>query len=229
MPLRLIVFDLDDTLYLERDFVKSGFKAVGDYLHSLGTIDSDAFFKTAWALFEDGARGSIFNQALDILGNPVSNELIAELIAVYRQHQPAIIAFEDAGNLLQMLKRQKIILALISDGPVQTQKNKLGALGLTGFFEHIILTEYYGITWRKPSPTSFLAVMHSAQVEAHQCSYVADNPRKDFWAPNILGWHSVRLRDKQGLYYQETSPPGGEPQDTVGDFKTLCQLLLKNI
>ncbi len=32
MPLTVAVFDLDDTLVLERDYVRSGFRAVGEHV-----------------------------------------------------------------------------------------------------------------------------------------------------------------------------------------------------
>ena len=37
--LKAILFDLDDTLFLEKDFVKSGFKAVASYIHNKNGID----------------------------------------------------------------------------------------------------------------------------------------------------------------------------------------------
>ncbi|MDB5525364.1 MAG: putative hydrolase of the superfamily, partial [Rhizobium sp.] len=36
----VLVFDLDDTLYLERDFARSGFRATGDWLKNTMGIDS---------------------------------------------------------------------------------------------------------------------------------------------------------------------------------------------
>ena len=65
-PLQLLAFDLDDTLFPEREFVKSGFGAVAQHLSNFYKVDGPTFFHTAWHLFENGSRGTIFNQALEL-------------------------------------------------------------------------------------------------------------------------------------------------------------------
>ncbi|MEL7208731.1 MAG: hypothetical protein AAGK32_10970, partial [Actinomycetota bacterium] len=47
-----MVFDIDDTLYLERDYVRSGFNAVGEHVESqFGTAGVG---RRAWELFIEG-------------------------------------------------------------------------------------------------------------------------------------------------------------------------------
>ena len=58
----LIVFDVDDTLYLERDYVASGLKAVDHEIES--TLGVRGFYQQAWPLFADGLRGTVIDQAL---------------------------------------------------------------------------------------------------------------------------------------------------------------------
>ena len=60
----VLVFDLDDTLYLERDFVVSGFREVAHVLGRLIGTEEIRVFRFMWSLFENGSRGKIFNQAL---------------------------------------------------------------------------------------------------------------------------------------------------------------------
>ncbi|MGQ9635778.1 MAG: HAD family hydrolase, partial [Bryobacteraceae bacterium] len=61
-----VAFDLDDTLYLERDYVRSGFEAVGEWAKErLGIGD---FTQRAWRWFQQGRRGDIFNQVLVEIG-----------------------------------------------------------------------------------------------------------------------------------------------------------------
>ena len=64
---QLVAFDLDDTLYPEREFVHSGFTAVAQYLDDLGIIEAESFFTTATSLFTTGARGNIFDLVLERL------------------------------------------------------------------------------------------------------------------------------------------------------------------
>jgi putative hydrolase of the HAD superfamily len=225
-PLQLVTFDLDDTLYPERQFVKSGFGAVAHHLDNVHKINGKKFFHIAWQLFEDGARRTIFNQALELLGIAFPPKLIPELVAVYRGHQPSIHPFMEAPELLKDLQEWNISLALISDGPLQAQQNKLTSLDLEEYFQYIIFTAAYGEEWAKPSWRSFERVMKLKGAEPGDCVYVADNPRKDFVGPNRLGWRTIRVRFRTGLYVNENPVPGGEPQETVDNFEALRNLLL---
>lgn len=223
---QLVAFDLDDTLYPEREFVQSGFTAVAQHLSDLGVIDAESFFNTATSLFVAGARGNIFNLALERLAVVFPAARLGELVRVYREHQPQIRPFADSPKLLKFLKKKGVVLALISDGPCPTQQNKLRALGLEAYFDHLVFTGAHGEDWGKPSPRAFLEVMGRSGVPAAACVYVADNPGKDFVGPNRLGWHTIRVQEKIGLYYSESPPPGGEPKATANTFAALWALLL---
>ncbi|HLD46522.1 MAG TPA: HAD family hydrolase [Desulfobaccales bacterium] len=223
---QLVAFDLDDTLYPEREFVHSGFMAVARHLANMGIVDAESFFNSAAGLFAAGVRGNIFDLALERLAVVFSPAQVKELVRVYREHPPQIRPFAASPGLLQLLRARGAVLALISDGPWRTQQNKLLALGLEAWFNHLVFTAAYGEDWGKPSPRAFLEVMGQSGVPAAACVYVADNPGKDFVAPNHLGWHTIRVREPLGLYRDASPPPGGEPQATVNTFSTLGDLLL---
>ena len=70
----VVTFDLDDTLYLERDFVRSGFAAVGAWLATERGVRG--FEACAWRLFEAGRRGDIFDRVLPRLGVAPERALI---------------------------------------------------------------------------------------------------------------------------------------------------------
>jgi putative hydrolase of the HAD superfamily len=223
---QLVAFDLDDTLYPEREFVYSGFTAVAQHLDELGLIDAESFFTTATSLFAAGARSNIFDLALERLAVAFPAARVGELVRVYREHQPQIRPFADSPQLLQLLQAKGVVLALISDGPSPTQQNKLRALGLEACFNHLVFTGAQGEDWGKPSPRAFREVMERSGVGAPACVYVADNPGKDFVGPNRLGWHTIRVRESNGLYGDASSPPGGEPKATVNTFAALRNLLV---
>ena len=62
-PISLVAFDLDDTLYPERAFVRSGFRVVSDYLLRSGIVNR-RLFSDLEAAFESGIRGRTFNHVL---------------------------------------------------------------------------------------------------------------------------------------------------------------------
>jgi len=200
--LRCIVFDLDDTLYLERDYVLSGFVHVGALVER--RFGRKAFTDIAWRLFLAGQRGDIFNRALKDVGVAPEPGVIQELVDAYRNHLPTISLAEDAVECLAALESE-YQLALITDGPVAAQRNKVRALGLEKKLPIRILTGAWSIEFSKPHVQAFLSVQEQAGVNSSECMYVADNPRKDFAAPASLGWKTVRIRRSGGLHSEVAS------------------------
>jgi putative hydrolase of the HAD superfamily len=189
-----VVFDMDDTLYLERDYVRSGFDAVGRWLRQ--SLAIDGFADLAWKLFQDGRRGDIFDRALEQL--PVTKVTaaevtVADLVARYRRHRPRIAMAPDAQRWIAR-KGSQCPLALITDGPPASQSRKVTALGLRRIgFAPIILTGRWGDAFRKPDHRGFRAVERHLGLAGQQLVYVADNPAKDFIAPRQLGWSTVQI------------------------------------
>src|SRR5919109_3451394 len=123
----VVVFDLDDTLYLERDYVRSGFVAVDRWVNDRFSISG--FFDRAWALFEAGRRGDIFDRAIVELTARPNPELVRDLVDVYRGHTPSIRLAPDAEAALPGLGA-RYRTALLTDGIGTTQARKVAALGL---------------------------------------------------------------------------------------------------
>src|SRR5690554_5592925 len=98
---KCIVFDIDDTLYLERDYAKSGFNAVGKWAEQ--ELGIAGFGAVAWRKFEAGTRQTIFNKALDALQVDYDIDLIKKLVHIYRPHAPAIELLPDAADCLTRL------------------------------------------------------------------------------------------------------------------------------
>lgn len=186
----VIVFDLDDTLYPERDFVKSGFWAVALRL----TPDSPAAtYRQLMRILAAQGSGQVFNVYAEQHGSPVD---IAELVDLYRYHQPWIALDVEARIVLETVRRQ-CPTALITDGPHRMQQNKFQALGLASLIDLPIFTDLMGTS--KPDPRPYQTVMERFGPE-ETYTYIADNPRKDFIAPQQLGWHTIRLKRPGGVY-----------------------------
>ncbi len=193
----VVVFDLDDTLYLERDFVRSGFRAVDRWLASEHA--ALGLFEIAWRLFEAGERGRIFDQALPHLGVAAEPPLIQRLVAVYRDHEPEIALLPEAADLLAWL-RGRCPLALLTDGDEATQRRKVRALGLEDYCRPIVYTDALGRAHWKPSPKGFLSIQRRFGLPPERFVYVGDNPARDFRAARTLGWRTVRIRHPGGRH-----------------------------
>ena len=210
---RVIVFDLDDTLFAERDYVRSGFLAVDQYLVSIFGIGG--FFDRAWSLFEIGNRGTTFETVLPSLGL-TQPELVRELVEVYRNHMPDIALLPDAEIRLNIARAAGDALALISDGPHISQQKKVAALKLDRWFSQVILTDLWGREYWKPNARAFKEIMLYYKNPACEFTYVADNPTKDFVAPRHLGWKTVQVKRPLGEY-RNAAPPSADyaPDSTI--------------
>lgn len=204
---RLLVFDLDDTLYLERDFVRSGFRAVA--AHVRGALGLRGFFAAAWRRFEAGERGTVFDAVLAEKGFIPTPRLVRELVRVYRSHDPHVRLCGDARRFLRR-PPARTTLAIVTDGPPIAQRSKVRALGLTRLVSAVVLTGRWGPRYAKPHPRAFRALQRRFHVPGNACTYVGDNPRKDFEGPRSLGWMVVRLRRPGGLH--EGLPDTGLPE-----------------
>ena len=123
--------------------------------------------------------------------------MISALVALYRSHIPVIELCEDSAAALEYASARWPV-AVISDGPAISQSRKAEALALSRFASPICLTELLGPNCSKPSPVAFRKV--ELALPARRYIYVADNPLKDFTAPALLGWKTIRIRRPAGLY-----------------------------
>lgn len=200
--MRVIVLDLDDTLYLERDYAYSGFRAVGHWVES--QFGPTGFGDHCRSLFDSGVRGTVFNQALQRFELSRDELIVRQLLTVYRTHYPAIQLLPDSLEFLRKW-RDSSFVALISDGPLVAQRQKVRALDLEKWLDLCVLTDVWGKPYWKPCLRAYQEVQHYFRAEPRQCVYVADNPKKDFIACHQLGWRSVRLRRRHGLHGRATA------------------------
>ena len=207
---RAIVFDLDDTLYPESEYVLSGYKAAASMLGD--AAEAQLYTQWLWQRFTEGRSAGAFDVLNDTFNLHLSPGRIAELVKAYREHSPTISPFEGMVDLLVRLKGAGMKLGLLSDGYQPGQRLKLDALGVGGSFDTIIFTEDIGRSAWKPSPLGFRAVAHRLATAHAQCVYVADNPSKDFVAPNSLGWLTIRLIHPRQVHSNLPTAQGGEPQ-----------------
>lgn len=195
---KAVIFDLDDTLYPEIDYVKSGFKVVSKYVSKKINIECNQVFYKLLELFEQD-RKNVFNRLLEPYD--ITNEVIEECIKLYRNHYPDIKLNEEIGGLLQLLKENKFKIGIITDGRPEGQWNKIKALGLEKYCDYIIVTdELGGIEYRKPCEIPYKKMLQELGIQAQEAIYVGDNPAKDFITANKLGIFTIMFKNNKGLY-----------------------------
>ena len=180
---KVFVFDLDDTLYKEIDFLRSAYREIADWVEvEFSQTDIYPFMIKAYE-----SKMDVFSLMIEKYDLPL---MTTDLLRMYRTHKPNIRLEWGTCEMLDVL-RQECNLGIITDGYSIPQRNKFCALQLDRFIKEddLIISEEFGT--EKPSKKNYLFFQHK-YVNA-DFVYVGDNIKKDFVSPNRLGWKTVCL------------------------------------
>ncbi|HSR48552.1 MAG TPA: HAD-IA family hydrolase [Anaerolineales bacterium] len=217
---RAVVFDLDDTLYPEREFVRGGLQAAAVWAEHALEADAARAFAELWAMFEAGVRGDTFDRWLRSHGYPIPGNREAMILA-YRDHRPHLKPYLDVRPALEDV-HTSCALGVITEGVRHVQQAKLAALGLQDLLKDVVvLGEEEREAW-KPSPRPFERWMADKEFQPDEIVYVGDNPAKDFLGARRAGWSSIRVRRPEGLH-AAAEPRGVEARPDF-EFPDLVQL-----
>jgi putative hydrolase of the HAD superfamily len=191
-----IVFDLDDTLYKEINFVKSAYFFINQHIKSKFNIDLSR--KIIKCLNDD------INFYEYITENLNKNQIfsIEKYLELYRYHFPEIKLSKDSVIFLDKLTANNLDFSILTDGRSISQRNKIKALGLDNLAKNIIISEETG--FEKPHLNNFKILERI--YPRKKLIYIADNTSKDFLAPNSLNWETICLLDNgQNIHPQDFS------------------------
>ena len=188
-----LVLDLDDTLYKEYDYQTSGLKYVEEQVLELYDVD----LRGKLLELRDQGVNDIFLELTNILNIPSS--IKDSFLMMYRYHKPNIALTLGANKFIEsaLLNFGKVVI--LTDGRSISQRLKLESLGLLKI--PVFISEEWNST--KPNNKRFVAIMERYTTCSNFC-YVADNPSKDFVAPNALDWISICLKgDQNNIHSQD--------------------------
>lgn len=226
-PIRAVLFDLDDTLYPEHDFVDGGFRAVGAFLGPRLGRTVDEIATRLWTLHGRDGRGRLFDALLAEHGIEDPDLVLACLLA-YRTHRPRLEPFPGVIEAIEELVATGIRLGIVSDGQSMVQRGKLEGLGLLASrFEAVVLTDELGPGHRKPSAVPFRVACRILDVPPAATAYVGNDPRKDFSGAREAGLLTIRmgrLPDEGGPVAVPTGPEDAA-DITIDTFPLLASLV----
>lgn len=190
------IFDLDDTLYSEIDFVKSGLRYVAN---EICKANSSLIYDELFEIWQSDKR-KVFDIFLSRRPNKL-NVSLNELVNLYKTHLPRISTSPGVLRTLERISRQKHNIGIITDGTLATQQNKFSSLNIEKYVKKIIFTDELGKNkfYYKPHQMSY-QIMENVFSDSSSFAYIGDNPNKDFLAPKKLGWTTFRIRKANGIY-----------------------------
>ncbi len=219
----VIIFDLDDTLYEELLFVRSGFRAVADYLSPIVGLPQNQIVEALNAELKI-QREKVFDRYLLKQGIQ-TQKMIKNCISVYRGHEPSLSLFPEAHTCLVRLHNYP--LYIVTDGNQLVQRKKFYALGLDLFVRRCFFTYAHGLHRRKPSPYCFEKICELERVSPSSVVYIADNPHKDFVGIKPLGFQTIRVLT--GPYGHDKVEEAYDAHLTVPNLQAINETFLKRL
>ncbi|MEK4158205.1 HAD-IA family hydrolase [Paenibacillus sp. FSL R10-2779] len=221
---KAVIFDLDDTLYQEEEYVKSGFLHVSRFISEKTSLDKNYVFEQFFLLFKED-KSDVFKRFLDI-HSLRNSQLETQMIHEYRFHLPMLTLARKNIELLEWLREKGMHIGIITDGRPEGQRSKIEALLLHKYCDYIIVTdELGGIEFRKPNETAFINMLRHFNIKPEESIYVGDNPAKDFVAGNKLGIHTIMLENKESIHPQVVGDSSFYAKTSIQDLYELKHIL----
>jgi putative hydrolase of the HAD superfamily len=190
MEIKAVLFDLDGTL-LDRDaslelFINDQYDRVPQF----HLVAKDLFVKRFIELDQHGYvwKDKVYQQLLSEfhIQNMSWEELLQDYLSSFQKH---CVGFPNLISMLSRLKSQGVKIALISNGYGQFQYDNFKALGISEYFDEVLISEWESL--RKPDPAIFQRALTKLGVKAEDAVFVGDHPDADIRASRAVGMRAV--------------------------------------
>lgn len=212
-----ILLDLDDTLYEEASYMRSGFAAVAARIADMAGYAPAAVLEVLLGAERRDGRGHVFDTALAAFGISAEAALVQDLVSLYRAHRPRIALYPGARELLARLRRAGFRTGLVTDGLPIMQRRKVEALDLERAVDAVVYS--WELDAPKPDPAGFLAALARLGARPADCVVVGDNPHHDMAAARAIGARAIRVR--RGRFAAMPAPLGAEPDLEIAEISAL--------
>lgn len=218
-----VLFDLDDTLFEQRQWLAGAWKAVAKAATQFG-VDEATLERALVTIAADGSdKGKIIDRAVSAVAP--ADTPIEPLVRAFRAHRPdRLDCWPGARAALEAI-RARVPIGLVTDGDVEIQRSKLGALGFDGLFDAVVFSDELGREKRKPHPAPFRTALNALAIDPAGAVYVGDRPDKDIAGAHAAGLRAVRVRT--GEY--RSAADNVNTWATVDDVHAAVTLLLPNL
>ena len=185
-----IVFDLDDTLYPQASFKRSGFRVVAGWVAKHYSFNAATILNELEDIMQQKGASYpfMFNDLVNRLN--IDRKDILEMVAAFIEHEPTISCYSKVHETLACL-RKRYKLGLLTDGRLGVQQRKIKALELAPYFDKILCSDSMGL--EKPATELYEWFERNFQMMGRELMYVGNDPSKDFFGANVRDWTTVQL------------------------------------
>ncbi|MDS0281594.1 HAD family hydrolase [Haloarcula onubensis] len=208
--LRAVCFDLDGTLFDDRQYARAGLISAAAELQRRTGVDLTAEFLRAY--FRNGHREATFDVVLSAAG--LADDHVPALVRAYHDNEASLVPYPDAAETLERLGRDYAI-GVVTGGT--NGREKLSRLGLDDYVDEVVVTAEREDSKRSPGP--FVEIAERLRVTHESTVFVGDRPPLDFPQPNQLGMLTVRLM--RGRYADTIARNAAAPDAAVESLSAL--------
>jgi putative hydrolase of the HAD superfamily len=175
-----VAFDLDDTIFYEKDYVISGFNQIDKHIeNNFGYKNS--FYKLC-RYFENRVSNPIRSICKEL-----SIDIEDELVKIMRESSPKIKTRPGIKSLMKQLKLIGFEMGIITNGRSETQRLKIKALGIEEFIDILLISDEIGL--KKPNLDVFKK--YKSQSKKNKFLFIGNNPTLDIYPANAAGWKTI--------------------------------------
>ncbi len=182
------LFDLDDTLYPEKQYIYQGFWNVACILYRKHRLDCIETYLKLVEIFRSGSS-KVFN---DFVRSRNINEEVNYIVDIYRKSDKKLYLYKDVLESLKYLKKVNSNLILVTNGRSETQWYKIKHLGLREIFDDIFVLDDFGVEYWKPSILIFSKISSKYGNNLSDYFFVG-NGEEDFAFSKTLGINFILI------------------------------------
>jgi HAD superfamily hydrolase (TIGR01509 family) len=226
-----VAFDLDDCVIDHKRWLDDKLSLV---VEDLGVFaderQRDAFAREARRVVDEGPWDRLIDVALHRSG--LDAALAAGLIARWRAVHPASVAVHpDAAAAMRRLRAAGIKLAIVTDNPAASQRQKLARLPPELRPDAVVLTDEEGAP--KPAAAGYRKAAELLGLEPHRMAAVGDSPWRDAIGALDAGYSAAIVAPRQGAMgnpdpgrFRDSHPLHAARIHWIADLWALPEVLL---
>lgn len=188
------MFDLDDTLYLQGDWLAGAWVSVAQAAAQEHDVDADELAAELARIAAAGSDGGgIIDRGFAAVG--LADVDVKPFVQVFLTHQPdSLPLLPGVPQMLADLRASGVRVAIVTDGAIPSQQAKVASLGVADLVDAIIMSDEFGRQFRKPHPRPVLEALKALGTEPGATVMIGDRPAKDAAAASGAGVRSIRVR-----------------------------------
>ncbi len=170
---KAFVFDLDNTIYPEKDYLYQIYYMIGQFIEYQETYDHEKVTKFLIDEFESVGRHNLFDKLIERFN--LKEEYKENFLRLMRTGRLPLklLMFKEVEELMNLLVDEKKYIFILTNGHPEQQYNKITQLEWKGLQKHIKC--YFANEIKpKPAPDAMLKLMEEHNLIAEDVVFIGD-------------------------------------------------------